>query len=130
LSASAKSALDLAIADEYKAKATYESVMRQFGNVRPFSNIVLAEEQHISALKALYDRYGVSAPADTTSDIPSFASKEDACKAGVSAEKENASLYIDTLLPKVKEYEDITQVFTRLMDASKENHLPAFERCQ
>lgn len=130
LSASAKSALDTAIADEYNARAVYASIIKKFGNIRPFSNIILAEEQHIIALKSVYDRYGVTVPAEGKINVPAFVTKEDACKAGVSAEIANAELYRNTLLPAVSEYPEIVQVFTNLMNASQEKHLPAFERCQ
>lgn len=130
LSESVKNALNIALADEYKARATYASVIRQFGDIRPFSRIIQAEEQHIKALLAIYDRYGVVVPVDTTSNIPSFESLEDACSAGVEAEVENASLYRDTLLPKVAQYEDVVFVFTNLMNASQDKHLPAFQQCQ
>lgn len=35
-----------ALDDEYKAIATYESVLDAFGPVRPFANIVEAERRH------------------------------------------------------------------------------------
>ena len=37
-------ALDLAINDEYKAQATYQKVIDKFGEIRPFSNIIQAEQ--------------------------------------------------------------------------------------
>ncbi len=130
LSDEAKRSLDLALADEYKAKATYESVIGQFGSVRPFNMIVRAEQQHINALLAVYDRYGLEAPVDATPQVASFANLQDACKAGVDAEVANAALYKNTLLPTAANYEDIVFVFTNLMNASQNKHLPAFERCQ
>ena len=39
-----------AIDDEYKARATYRLVIREFGEIRPFINIVEAESRHIEAL--------------------------------------------------------------------------------
>ena len=52
-----------------------------------------------------------------------------ACQTGVDAEIANAALYREKLLPAVTEYLDITSVFTNLMNASQEKHLPAFDRC-
>ncbi len=123
-----KEALDEAILDEYKARATYEAVIASFGSNRPFSMIVGAESQHIASLEAIYDKYGESVPADTIS-VTAPKTLEEACQIGVDAEIANAALYQDTLIPAVVDYPDITAVFTSLMNASSEKHLPAFERC-
>ena len=125
------SALDEAINDEYKAYSTYEAVIKKFGNVRPFSMIIRAEEQHISMLKAVYDKYGLTAPKNSlTGTITAPATLQQACQTGVEAEIANAALYQDKLLPVVADYPDITAVFTNLMSASQQKHLPAFEKCQ
>jgi len=47
-------ALSLAINDEYKARATYKKVIEKFGEVRPFSNIINSEENHINHLSSSY----------------------------------------------------------------------------
>lgn len=125
-----QSALHEAINDEYKALSTYEAVMTKFGTVRPFSMIKGAEEQHISSLKAIYDKYGLKVPENTwPSKVSVPATIQEACQIGVEAEIANAALYKDKLLPAVKGYEDIFSVFTNLMNASEQKHLPAFDRC-
>lgn len=129
LPASVRQALDSAIDDEYKARATYEAVINEFGSTRPFSMIIRAEEQHISSLKSLYDKYGLDIPSDPYSNVQIASTKSDNCSIGVQAEIDNAGLYRDSLLPAVQDYPDIVSVFTKLMDASQNNHLPAFERC-
>ena len=130
LTDSAKSALLKALDDEYKAQATYEEIISKLGSVRPFIMIIRAEEQHISSLKALFDKYGLEIPSNPYTDkVVSPETLSEACTAGVQVEIANASLYKDELLPSVKEYEDITLVFTNLMNASQEKHLPAFQRC-
>jgi hypothetical protein len=40
--------------DEYKSRETYARVIRDFGEVRPFINIVEAEARHASALLDLF----------------------------------------------------------------------------
>ena len=50
--------------DEYKARATYRKVIEAYGAVRPFVNIVEAEDRHAKALLALFDRFGVEPPSD------------------------------------------------------------------
>jgi hypothetical protein len=122
--------LEKALDDEYKAYATYDAVIEKFGNVRPFIMIIRAEEQHISSLKGLFDKYGLLIPENPyLGEIDAPETLTDACSTGVEAEIENAELYRKDLLPNVVEYEDITLVFNNLMNASQEKHLPAFERC-
>lgn len=40
-------ALCLALDDEYKARATYRSVIGRFGPVLPFANILHTEQRHL-----------------------------------------------------------------------------------
>jgi len=130
LSPEAQKALDEAINDEYKALSTYEAVIAKFGNVRPFVMIKGAEEQHIASLKAIYDKYGLIIPANTwPAEISIPETLQKSCQIGVEAEIANGALYKDKLLPDVSAYEDISGVFTTLMNASIQKHLPAFEKC-
>ena len=119
--------LNLALADERKALATYQATMAKFGSVKPFVNIARAEEQHISMLLALFDKYGVSIPKDMTQIGALPSTLQEVCKVGVTAEIDNDALY-QRMIPELQ-YEDIKTVFISLAKASKEMHLPAFERC-
>lgn len=129
LPAEVVAALSSAIDDEYKAHSTYEAVIANIGSARPFSMIIRAEEKHISSLKALFDKYGVAVPADQYNNLEVASTKAANCSIGVQAEIDNAALYRDNLLPAVTSYSDITSVFTKLMNASQEKHLPAFQKC-
>lgn len=130
LSVEVKKALEDAIDDEYKAFSTYQAVIEEFGMKRPFSMIIRAEESHIASLKSLFDKYGLEIPKNAWLEkVSAPASIKEACQIGVEAEIANAKLYKEELLPAVKNYSDITNVFNNLMDASQEKHLPAFERC-
>ena len=130
LSNEAKEALIEAINDEYKAHSLYEKTIEKIGFVRPFSMIIRAEEQHISSLKALFDKYEIQIPKDDWADkVSAEGTLKQACQAGVDAEIANAKLYKEKLLPMVSSYEDIMTVFTNLMNASQEKHLKAFEGC-
>lgn len=129
LTPQAEQALKDALEDEYKAEATYQAIMLKFGNIRPFSNIVNAESQHIASLKSLFEKYGISIPENQTKNVVVPETIKLSCQAGVDAEIANAALYREKLLPAVKEYPDITAVFTNLMNASQNNHLNAFEKC-
>ncbi|TNE51891.1 MAG: DUF2202 domain-containing protein [Deltaproteobacteria bacterium] len=128
-SSTIQDALKEALFDEYKARAVYEKVLTTFGNVRPFSNIVGAEENHANALLNLYKQYGLTPPANpwNATNVPVYSSVQEACKAGVQAEIDNAAIY-DRLL-KLGLPQDIQNVFTNLRDASEDNHLAAFQRC-
>ncbi|MGV6818903.1 MAG: ferritin-like domain-containing protein [Parvularcula sp.] len=124
-------ALGEALADERKALATYEAVMRRFGPIRPFVNIADAERRHIAAVVKLYEAYGETAPNIIGKAEPAALTTplEEICKIGVQAEIENVALYDDCLLPAVRHYPYIEAVLTRLRNASWDNHKPAFERC-
>ena len=118
-----------AIHDEYKARAMYRQVIRTFGEIRPFINIVDAESRHIEALLPLFDKYNVVVPEDDwDSRIKTPQSILEACQAGVEAEIENAEMY-ERLLKLTGGYSDIQHVLKRLQRASTKNHLPAFQRC-
>jgi len=121
-------ALSEALEDEYKAWATYDQVIADFGEVAPFLNIREAEARHIDALHTLFDGYGLAVPENRwPGRVQRFASLTEACAAGVVAEVANAALY-DRLLSATQR-PDVLGVFRRLQAASQERHLRAFERC-
>ena len=122
-----KSALNDAIQDEYKARATYNKILDTFGEVVPFANIVNAEERHVEALAFLHERYGVAIPEDNWADqVPEYATLKEAAEAAVQAEEENGALF-DSLLENVTNPE-VINVFNALQFATMEHHLPAFQR--
>jgi hypothetical protein len=122
-----KTALLEAIEDEYKSRATYNGILDTFGQVLPFANIVNAETRHAEALAFLLTRYGVPVPADTwTGKVPAYATLKEAGEAAVQAEIENGNLY-DSLLAKTSNPE-VINVFKALQFATREHHLPAFQR--
>ncbi|MEX1316867.1 MAG: hypothetical protein AB1Z22_07025, partial [Synechococcaceae cyanobacterium] len=55
-------------------------------------------------------------------------SLQEACRAGVQGEIENAALY-DRLLQQSEAYPDVQRVLGNLRRASQQNHLRAFQRC-
>lgn len=118
-----------AVEDEYKARATYRRVLEKFGDVRPFSNILEAEQRHIDALRVLFKDYGLRIPEDNWPDrVETPGTLMAACQAGVAAELDNAAMY-DRLLAASSDYPDVQSVLRNLQRASQENHLPAFQRC-
>ncbi len=121
-------ALREALADEYRARATYRKVIETFGPVRPFVNIVESEERHAQALLAQFHRLGAPPPPDEwdgrMSAPPTVAA---ACAQAVQAEIDNAAMY-RRLVAQVDD-PIVRQVLSQLEEASQQRHLPAFERC-
>lgn len=124
-----KNALIEALQDEYKARATYRLVIKKFGEIKPFINIVESEERHIKALISLFQKYNFSIPVDEwSSQIEAPTSVLEACQKGVQGEIENQAMY-QQLLNVTQNYPDVQRVFLNLQRASQENHLAAFQRC-
>ncbi len=121
-------ALQDALDDEYRAHTTYDQVIRDFGPVRPFANIVDAEARHVSALLSLFDKYGIAPPANRwPGKVPRFSGVHEACTAAIQGEIDNVALY-DRVL-KTTRRSDILSVYQTLRSASLDRHLPAFQRC-
>jgi len=116
-----------ALTDEYKARAFYRQVIKTFGPVRPFSNIVEAEDTHAKALESLCARHDIPLPSDGwEARLQPPASMLEACRAGVEGEHENIAMY-DRFLRETEEPE-VRGLFQRLQARSRDAHLPAFER--
>ncbi len=127
-------AILIALDDEYKAEALYAELIETFGENTAFSNISGAETTHADALVNLLEKYDQEVPENVylTSALPLEAipaTLEEAYEAGVIGEIHNIALYQEELLPAVKEYPDITRVFTNLLSASATKHLPTFAAC-
>ncbi len=117
-----------AIEDEYFARATYRKVIETFGPVRPFVNIVEAENRHVHALLRLFDRFEMTPPKDNwVGRIDAPSSELQACQDAVDAEVANMEMY-DRLLGQTS-HPAVRTVLENLQAASRDNHLPAFQRC-
>lgn len=127
LDAAEQAALVEALNEEYGALALYQSVIAQYGEVQPFTSIARSEQTHVDALLTLFARYGLEAPAAPAFSLPTFATLDAACAAGVEAEIADAALY-DQLSP-LFDAPDVLQVFDNLQSASLNQHLPAFQTC-
>ena len=80
-------------------------------------------------MENLYEKYNLLRPTFNFENIQAPENVKIACETGVQAEIDNAKLYRENLIPNMKNYSDIVNVFTNLMNASVQNHLKAFERC-
>ncbi|MEN6340527.1 MAG: DUF2202 domain-containing protein [Clostridiaceae bacterium] len=114
-----------ALQDEYLAHAEYEQIIADFGSVRPFTNIIKAEQTHIDSLLPLFAAYGLTAPADDgAAHTLAVSSLTESYQAGVGAEVNNIAMYETFLAEDLPD--DVRTVFESLMRAS-ENHLRAFQ---
>jgi hypothetical protein len=122
--------LERALQEEYTAEMLYRHVLASFGpDTAPFALIAEAEARHAAALKLLFARRSLAAPAWAPVSFSSYGSIAEACAAGVATELADAAFYTP-YLRRTDLPQDVRNVFTNLQAASLENHLPAFERCQ
>ena len=116
--------LTYAIQDEYLARAEYELIIGEYGSIRPFTNIMSAEERHIEWVTEMFDKYGYSLPKDTSSlHVALPADLKSSFETGVQAEIDNIAMYESFLAEDLPA--DVRDLFERLKEAS-ENHLRAF----
>ena len=119
--------LQFAIQDEYLAKAQYSLVMDTFGELRPFSNIVQSEAQHIALLRPLFTDRGWNVPEDESR--PHLVTPQnftEALNLAEQAEVDNIAMY-EHFLNQKNIPDDLKSVFERLLAASR-RHLNAFRR--
>jgi rubrerythrin len=121
--------LRYAIEDEYLAHAEYTAIIKQFGSIRPFSNIIQAEETHIGWLRAEFGSRNIAVPEDRGAHFVVLpANVTEAMRAGEQAEIDNIAMYERFLeAPEIRTAGNkaLAELFTRLADASR-NHLKAF----
>jgi hypothetical protein len=117
-----------ALIDKYKSRAFYRLVINTFGEIRPFSNIVEAEDTHARALEILCGHFGIPLPrGDWEEKLEPPSSVLEACQAGIQGEHENIAMYHRFL--RQTTVPEVLALFQRLKAASRQHHLPAFERC-
>jgi hypothetical protein len=116
--------LTYSIQDEYLARAEYELIIGEYGGIRPFTNIMAAEERHIEWVTELFDEYGYALPADTAGrHVVLPEDLKSSFETGVQAEIDNIAMYESFLKQDLPA--DVRDLFERLQGAS-ENHLRAF----
>lgn len=115
--------LTYALQDERIARAEYEVILDVFGNVRPYANILKAEESHIRYLTDLFAVHKLAIFADDTATPAAPKDWAAAIEAGKQAEIDNIAMYDRFLAQDLPA--DVRQVFEQLKAASQ-NHLRAF----
>lgn len=120
-------ALRVTLEDELTARAFYAAILAKHGNVRPFTNIMQAEERHAEAIRTLMQRHQVDGTGVTARPLPEIPATVAQCaELAAQLERENVVIY-DRVVQTTTE-PDIKTVFVRLRGTSLNNHLPAFER--
>lgn len=120
--------LTYAIQDEYGAYSEYNWIIQTYGAVKPYTNILQAEQTHIDLLLPLFKTYGVAVPdrTEAESHISYPTSLLEAAKSGVQAEIDNIAMY-DTFLAQKDLPDDVRDVFVKLRTAST-HHLETFQK--
>lgn len=122
--------LHWAAEDEYLAHGEYAAIINKFGSMRPYTNIMAAEAQHLSWLRDEYKSRGLSFPSDqSAAHVVVPMDLKSAAQTGVDTEIANIAMYESFLSrPELSRPENATvkDLFERLMRAS-ENHLKAFK---
>jgi len=115
-----------AVQDEYLAHGEYLAIIEKFGDQRPYTNIIKAEETHLSLLREIYESYELDFPSDDSAEhiiVPD--DLLEAAKTGVQAELDNIAMYEKFLSLEIPE--DVEAVFNELKNGS-ESHLLAFQK--
>ena len=122
------SALNTALNQERYALASYKNVIAKFGAVRPFTNIIASEAQHVATVTALMTAHAIPVPASTATGAVAPATLTASCQLGVNLETAIIAMY-QSGITLAKDYPDVVRAFSNLLDASQSGHLPAFLRC-
>jgi len=117
-----------ALRDERRGEAMYARVLKDHGDVRPFSNVVRAERRHAAFLEDALKARGLAVPAPPAGEVPAYSSVKEACAAAVAFEVQNVALY-DRLLAAGPVPDDVKRAFDHNRMASLDHHKPAFETC-
>ncbi len=133
LSEAAHTAVLEALDDEQSAFALYTAILERFPHAMPFAHIVEAEERHARLLTSILEAHGLDVPANRHLGSPEIraavpASLDEARVIAVEAEIDNIALFVDRSLPMAAGHPDVVAAFERLMEASRDRHLPAFRR--
>lgn len=123
-------ALRIAIYNEFGAYEAYMKVIEKFGEVAPFTNIIMSKQRNFISFISMMQKYGVAPPINdwaAKAEIPNTLDK--CCELGMNVETANIALY-EHLLSYTAEYPDITDIFFRIQAASYNNHLRAFKNYQ
>lgn len=123
-----KSAIRIAIYDEYEAFETYNEIVKKFGAVEPFVNLMKSEAKHYEGLIKLAREHDITPPVnDVKGTISAPDSLEDSFDLAIAKEIENVKLY-DYLSTFVEDYPEVLDHFYRYQAKSYNEHLSALRK--
>ncbi|CAM2916786.1 ferritin-like domain-containing protein [Helicobacter burdigaliensis] len=114
----------LAIFDEYKAYSFYAMASSVYGE--PFSNLLIAESNHINALSVHCQYLGIEIPQNPYEGTTSLPNTLEEVLL-VALENENANLLLYDKLIANEENPMLKDTFYRLQAASFNHHIPALQ---
>ncbi len=121
-------ALHLALAAEYKARATCRAVLDAFGLILPFATIIRSEQRHIDILLALLHERSLPPLADAyAAGLRAPATQQAGYRHAMEMEKELAAIY-GQLASIVSDDAELAWAFRALRRASCNCHIPLFRR--
>jgi hypothetical protein len=131
LSAESKEAWTRALDEEYRAEATYASIVTKLGSRPSFRAVSQLDRRQAWILESLGIAHGLELPSNAWSSTgaPSdFKTTAAACRTGLESEKKVVALY-DELLKKDLPV-DFRRAFEHLRGASADHYLHVFEACR
>ena len=118
-----------ALQDEYQGEAIYARVLLDHGDIRPFSNVVHAEQRHASFLEELLEARDLPVPANAGVGGPGLRVAPGGLHRGRRVRGRATSPSTTGFLTAGPLPDDVRQAFEHNRMASLEHHKPAFERC-
>lgn len=130
LDSQAQSAILKAIAYQHRMIAINTAAIGQFDNIGPFKMVLRSKEMGLAEIKAILDKYNLPIQENVwlvSAAIPQSVSE--ACSFGFNLETEYLS-EMESQPALIKNHPDVHFVISGLIRASRELHLPSYQRCQ
>lgn len=122
--------LKYSLEDEYIAKNEYDKIIKTFGQIKPFTNIIQSEKTHIYEIITLMKEYNLNSNIVNENEIAKQIKVPltliECYEASITAEIDNIAMY-EKFLKEKNLPKNLEDLFIKLSTASK-NHLNAFKR--
>lgn len=121
--------LNAAYKDECRDQYFFKKAYEKFPDAGAFAKIMNSEQNHMSALESVFNKYDIETPKNLDfSDIVIPSSSDEACATGLKFEKENVEMYKKFLLSVSNTF--LKTVFEDLRDITINRNIPALEKCK
>jgi hypothetical protein len=115
--------------DECRDKYFFKKAYEKFPDASAFAKIMNSEQNHMSALESVFNKYDIETPKNLDfSDIVMPSNSDEACALGLKYEKENVEMYKKFLLSVTNNF--LKTVFEDLRDITINRNIPALEKCK